>query len=159
MVNKPRRKGTSAETALARYLRARGIPAERRPLAGIRDQGDLWACGGRVVIEVKVRAGGYPSPAEWARWHAQLDREVTNAALAGAPVDVGVLVVKRPGSGLVGGVGEWWARMSIVDWAWLSTRSEPGDLPLHLTIAGRAVQVDVDQAATAIAAAYTEDLP
>jgi len=151
ILNRPRKIGTSAESALVRFLRSRGIQAERRPLAGARDQGDVWAADGRVVLEVKVRAGGYPTPKDWARWHTELDREVTNAALAGAPVDVGVLVVKRPGSGLFDGVGDWWAQLTVEDWAWLATTADRDDVIPALLQPGQAVQVTVAQLAAAIA--------
>ncbi|MGB8019622.1 MAG: hypothetical protein WCF04_00175 [Candidatus Nanopelagicales bacterium] len=117
MVNPPRSKGTAAETAVVCHLRAAGIRADRRPLTGSRDTGDIWAAGGRIVIEVKTRTT-HPVPRQIRDWLAQLDTETVNAQAAGAPVDVSALVVKRPGSG-PNHAADWYAYLPIPDAAHL----------------------------------------
>lgn len=53
MVNKPKIKGTAAETAVVSFLRTAGFPhAERLALQGGKDRGDITGIPG-VVIEVK----------------------------------------------------------------------------------------------------------
>jgi hypothetical protein len=53
MVNRSKTKGTSAETAIVRYLKDNGAPhAERRALNGIHDRGDIAGIIG-ICIEVK----------------------------------------------------------------------------------------------------------
>lgn len=52
-MNRPKIKGTAAETAVVTYLRSRGWPfAERRALTGNKDRGDVAGVPS-VVIEVK----------------------------------------------------------------------------------------------------------
>jgi Holliday junction resolvase len=53
MTNKPKQKGTAAETAVVRYLRANGFPqADRAALHGSQDTGDITGIPD-TVIEVK----------------------------------------------------------------------------------------------------------
>ena len=53
MVNRPKIRGTAAETAVVHYLKARGwYHAERRALTGNKDRGDVAGIAG-CVIEVK----------------------------------------------------------------------------------------------------------
>ena len=53
MTNRPKIRGTAAESAVVHYLKGRGWPyAERRALSGGKDRGDVAGVAG-VVIEVK----------------------------------------------------------------------------------------------------------
>lgn len=57
MANPSKEKGTKAETKVARYLTDRGLPTERRALAGANDMGDLrmlLPSGEEVTLEVKA---------------------------------------------------------------------------------------------------------
>ena len=72
-MNRSKAKGTSAETAVVRFLRTIGfIHAERRTLNGILDRGDITGIPG-VVIEVKNCARQ-----ELAAWVAEAERERDN---------------------------------------------------------------------------------
>lgn len=54
MVNKPKRKGTAAESAVVSFLRTQGFPhAERLALQGGKDRGDITGIPG-IVVEVKA---------------------------------------------------------------------------------------------------------
>lgn len=58
MVNRPKDKGTWAETRVTEFLRDNGWPyAERRALAGVTDKGDITGCPG-LVFEVKYANAG-----------------------------------------------------------------------------------------------------
>ena len=57
MANPSKQKGTRAETNVARFLTARGLPTERKALAGSADKGDLRTIlpdGTEVTLEVKA---------------------------------------------------------------------------------------------------------
>lgn len=101
MVNRSKGKGTSAESALALYLREHGWPyAERRSLAGALDKGDITGCIG-LAFEVKytserMQLGG---------WLTETSVERRNAG-----ADHGILVIKPPGLGAQR-VGRWYAAM------------------------------------------------
>lgn len=111
-MNKPKAKGTAAESAVVRYMREHGFGgADRQPLRGNRDAGDIALCPG-IVLEVKAHrtAGtGQPGAAQLFDWMAQAEAERVNAAAAMCP-----LVVKRTGTG---DVGKWWAYMTAADTA------------------------------------------
>ena len=95
MSNPPRAKGTRAESALVKWLRVNGFGhADRQPLRGGRDQGDITACPG-IVIEVKSYRlpTGVPTRGQLTEWMTQTEVERWNAA-----ADIAVLVVKRPGT-------------------------------------------------------------
>lgn len=107
MSNPSKAKGTAVETAIVRYLRANGFPfADRQPLRGGRDQGDITACPG-IIIEAKTskRTGptGLPSEQLLATWLDQTELERVNAGAA-----VGLLVVKRHGTTDPGRWHCWW---------------------------------------------------
>lgn len=54
MVNKPKAKGTAAETALVNYARTHGFAqAQRLTLTGNQDRGDVILCPG-LICEVKA---------------------------------------------------------------------------------------------------------
>lgn len=87
MVNRSKAKGTSAETAVVRFLQAVGfIHTERRTLGGTYDRGDIAGIPG-VVIEVKNCA-----KTELAAWVAEAERERDNDRAA-----LGVVWHKRRG--------------------------------------------------------------
>ncbi|MFC5187111.1 hypothetical protein [Actinomadura harenae] len=103
-MNKPKQRGTAAETAVVRYLRGHGWPsAERRALRGRDDAGDITGTPG-IAWEVK---GGdmarNASDNDIARWMVETEVERANARAA-----VGVLVVQRRGVGAPN-AGRWWA--------------------------------------------------
>lgn len=57
MANPSKKKGTAAETRVARFLTLNGVPTERKALAGSADEGDLRARlinGEEVTLEVKA---------------------------------------------------------------------------------------------------------
>lgn len=84
-MTKSKAKGTSAETAVVRYLQAWWPAAERRALSGNKDKGDVAGIPG-VCIEVKAAATQLIGP-----WQRETLVEMENA-------DVGLcmLIVKRP---------------------------------------------------------------
>jgi Holliday junction resolvase-like predicted endonuclease len=57
MVNKPKKRGTAAETRVVRYLEAAGLQARRVVQKGKRDEGDIHIIGGHgcvsCILEVK----------------------------------------------------------------------------------------------------------
>lgn len=100
MVNRPKMKGTSAETAVVSFLRKNGWPhAERLALQGKLDKGDITGSPG-LVWEVK----NYAVP-HWPAWLREAEIERVNAAAA-----FGIVVAKPPGVGVTR-VGDWWAGM------------------------------------------------
>jgi hypothetical protein len=110
LVSAPRKKrrpkdiGTTAETAVVRYLQASGFPhAERRAMRGRYDQGDITGTPG-VCWEVKARDKDRPiSDKQISQWLDETTTETRNA-----DADVGVLVIRRPGKG-ASNAGAWWA--------------------------------------------------
>lgn len=97
--------GTRAETAVVKYLRANGFPlADRLPLKGSKDIGDVGDGTGAVVFEIKAgRAAETASDKQIGLWLEETLTEKDNAH-----ADHGVLVVKRAGKGEAQ-VGKWWA--------------------------------------------------
>lgn len=134
-------KGTRAETAVVKHFDAAGIPVDRKPPAGTHDVGDVWVRGGQMVVEVKshdqercknpdcrVRRAKLPSHNEL----MQFFREMAAEASRVPQCDIGVLVVKRPGSGKV---GDWWAFCDHAEWLWLTRAYGSGDsYPMMLTV-------------------------
>jgi len=131
MTNPPKARGTAAETAVVRYLRARGLEAHRVALAGVQDQGDVHACGRRVVIEVKSRRG-LPSLRDLEAWMAETEREAQHAVDAGHPVEVAVLVVKRPGSAKP---EQWTAHLPTANAIYILTKGARSVVPTTGTVA------------------------
>jgi hypothetical protein len=98
-VNRSKRKGTAAETAVVEYAKTRGVPfAERRALAGNRDKGDIAGIPG-VVLEVKSCQAF--DLAGWLK-EAQIERENDGAA-------IGAVIAKKRGTT---DVGQWYALLS-----------------------------------------------
>ena len=126
MSNPSKTKGTRAETALKRWLRDNGFPhADRQPLRGNRDAGDLALCPG-VVVEVKAvakGATGQPPAHLLGSWMSQAEAERVNAGAALCP-----LVVKRAGTG---DPAKWWAYLPLVHVAHLL--GGPGFDLIHTT--------------------------
>jgi len=96
MANKSKAIGTKGETAIVKVFHdAGGFPhAERRPLHGSNDYGDILVCPG-VIVEVKW--GHHAKQASLANidtWWAQTVREVANSKAV-----IGLLVVQRNGIG------------------------------------------------------------
>jgi hypothetical protein len=81
-MSKSKQKGTSAETAVVKYLKANGFPrAERRALQGNLDKGDISGVDD-VVFEVKDH-----KKMELSGWVKELVVEVDNAdAVTGAVI-------------------------------------------------------------------------
>ena len=107
--------GTRAETAVVRLARDIGfLYAERLPLAGALDQGDIRLCRDPLVI-LEVKAGKTAQNASWSQiqaWlkEAQIER---NNAFKAMPDSLrwswewhGVLVSQRKGYG-IGRVEDW----------------------------------------------------
>jgi len=159
MANPSKDKGTAAETAVVRWARTNGFPgADRQPLRGNRDTGDIDLCPG-IVLEVKNHAGvasvGQPAPAQLREWMAQADLERDNAGAAHCP-----LIVKRAGVADPGrwftylplhqlaalladdDAGQWWADRTFHDPICMELRT----LTRILRTAGYGTPIDVEAA-------------
>ena len=92
MANPSKQKGTRAETKVAAYLCERGIQAERRPLKGASDMGDLRAFladGTEITVEVKAGKQTFnPLRPDVEVWKRQTIAESANAGCPGALVIV-----------------------------------------------------------------------
>jgi hypothetical protein len=100
MSNPSKQKGTSAETAVVKYLIANGFPeAERRTLSGAYDKGDISGVKD-VVLEVKDH-----KKMDLAGWVKELEVERTNALAT-----TGAVIHKKRGTT---NVGEWYATMPV----------------------------------------------
>ena len=99
-----KRIGTPFESALVRYARANGFPwADRIPLSGALDRGDVALCPG-LIAECKAgKAAENASDEQVRKWLLETERERVNANAA-----IGILVVKRRGIGAAR-MGEQWA--------------------------------------------------
>ena len=136
MANPSKSKGTSAETACVRWFRLNGFTgADRQPLRGNRDAGDLDLAPG-LVAEIKAYRLplGTPTAGQLAAWLDQADMEKVNAGARHCP-----LIVKRPGTT---DVGRWFAYLPFGDFALLTGAFVPEDLdtaPVMMTVAHLAV--------------------
>lgn len=117
MVNKPKQRGTAAETAVVRALRTLGFPhAERRALAGAQDLGDITGTPG-IVWEVKGGdAARNASDLQIAEWMAETERERLHVD----PNAFGVLVTQRRSVGAPN-AHRWWAWLPFWQVAELGT--------------------------------------
>lgn len=107
MKTKPRDIGTAAETATVKQLRKYWPTADRSPLRGNRDQGDIQGTGA-FIWEIKAgRAAREINTALLNAWLAQTEIERLNAG-----VDFGVLVTTRLGYGPKN-ANRWWAWLPI----------------------------------------------
>lgn len=116
MANPPKQRGTAAESAVVKLAQAHGIPARRVALAGSKDEGDIHLYSGRVVIEVKSRRA-HPTWTQVDKWWHEMEAEAGRVPMC----DIGVLVVKRPGSGLAMAC-DWFAWIMLEELAWWLTR-------------------------------------
>jgi hypothetical protein len=123
MSNPSKDKGTRRETAAKRYLQGAGWPqADRAPLRGNRDQGDLVVSRIPLIIaEVKYRDHAF-SDAQLGRWLEETEREAVHAG-----ADLGVLIVARKGVR----VENWDAVMAANDWMLMLSGDQvlPTDAP------------------------------
>lgn len=93
MVNKPKRAGTAAESAVAAFLVENGWPyAERRSLQGALDKGDITGTPG-VCWEVKSTSGDHGA-INYSGYLREVEVEKANAK-----AQIGVVVVKPRGRG------------------------------------------------------------
>lgn len=127
MTNRPKQRGTAAETAALRWLREHGFPwTERLTLSGINDRGDLSLLPGCAVIaEIKNHASataGQPGHAQLVKWMAETETERDNAHAEHA-----ALIVKRKGTT---DVGRWWCYLPIGHLVRLE-RALPADVGTH----------------------------
>lgn len=106
--------GTPCETAVVNVLIDEGWPlAERRPLHGSKDLGDVTGTPG-LVWEVKGgKAAENASDGQVVKWMEETEAERRNAK-----ADYGILVMKRKGIGYTN-ARMWWAIMGVADWAHL----------------------------------------
>lgn len=114
MTNKRKSRGTSWETAVARYANENGFPyAERRALAGNLDKGDLTLCPG-IIVECKDWADYCDS--DVTKWWEETRKEKANANAS-----IALLVVKRAyrptGMAWCWMTGEWgfWSAYRLED--------------------------------------------
>lgn len=99
-MSKSKQKGTNAETAVVKYLKANGFESvERRALQGSQDKGDISGIK-NLVIEVKDHRTMILG-----QWMEELKVEIKNDA-----AKTGVVIHKRRGKG---DVGEWYASMPV----------------------------------------------
>lgn len=139
MSNPPRKKGTAAETAAVRWFRGNGFGhADRQPLRGGRDQGDLTLCPG-VIAEIKSYRlpTGVPTRGQLDEWMRQTEAERVNAGASDA-----VLIVKRPGTT---DVGRWFAYVTahalaeLLNTPTYRVQSPARTAPVCMTVADLAV--------------------
>ena len=113
IVNRPRNIGTAAETAVVKVLKPYWPTADRSPLRGSHDQGDIRGTG-CIIWEVKAGAAakgrtstGEPAPGLVTEWLRQTEVERENAGAR-----LGVLVTTRRGVG-ADNARRWWAWLSV----------------------------------------------
>lgn len=112
-MSKSRQKGTAAETAVVKWLRANGWEdADRHPLRGQADQGDIKAIS-NTVLEVKNHRS-YQIPA----WLREVEVEKQNAK-----AEFGAVIIKPNGVGLAS-VDQWWAVLTVSDFAKLCAEAK-----------------------------------
>jgi hypothetical protein len=103
MVNKPKIKGTRAETAIVNYLQTNGFPhAERRALTGNLDRGDIAGVVENVIEVKDVTRDGLPG------WVDEVEQERINAKAR-----YGVCWHKRRGKA---SPGAWFVTMTGEQW-------------------------------------------
>jgi len=113
VVNRPKIKGTKAESAVEKYLKDHGWPyAERRSLKGALDKGDMTGVPG-LCVEVKYAGKGL----KLGQWLTETGIERINAG-----ADHGILVIKPPGLGDKR-TGQWYAAMVGKDFDLLAMRT------------------------------------
>ncbi|MFI7468199.1 hypothetical protein [Nonomuraea sp. NPDC049646] len=133
-MNRPKARGTAAETAVVRAIRPLGFPhAERRALAGTHDLGDIVGTPG-ICWEVKGGdAARLASDGQIAAWMVETETERINSR-----ADVGILVVQRKGVGAAN-AHRWWAHLPLRQVAELAnghalTDAYTADLPVRMLL-------------------------
>lgn len=131
MTNKSKGIGTTAETAVCRYLKARGLRAKRLTLHGSSDVGDIDTGFDELVVEVKAgKAAETASDGQVEAWLGETDRERVNAG-----AQVGALVLKRKGVG-PSNVDRWWVVLGWTDFMFFHNAaritSDLGPVRMHL---------------------------
>ncbi|GAA0989173.1 hypothetical protein Q7689_11320 [Nocardiopsis tropica] len=131
-MSRPKDIGTTAETAVVRYLAAHGWPAaERRALTGALDCGDVSGTPG-ICWEVKGgRTAETVGDGLLGDWLEETERERLNAG-----ADLGILVTKRTGYGPAR-AASWWAHADMVTWMSLCR----GRIPLADTLFSEPVRM------------------
>lgn len=85
MSNPSKQKGTTAETKVVKFLKAHGILAERKALAGDKDKGDIRAVfPDSTEVTIEVKAGmqtASPSRSLMGSWLSQAIREGRNSGM------------------------------------------------------------------------------
>jgi len=105
MVNRPKQKGTAAESAVVSFLRTQGFPyAERLALQGGKDRGDVTGIPG-IVVEVKAE-----NVYTLSSWLQECRVEVENAK-----ADYGFVAAKPRGVGNTR-VDQWYAVTNQLPW-------------------------------------------
>lgn len=97
MVNRPKQKGTRAESAVVTYCREHGVEAERRALEGSQDKGDLRMPDGFPIQVIEVKDQKAQTLAAW------IDEMLAECENAGE--DIGVVWFHRKGKG---SPGDWY---------------------------------------------------
>lgn len=130
MVNKPRAVGTAGEMAVVRFLVDDGWPeAERLPLSGRYDKGDIRICRKPWTVIAEVKSGQVAekaSPALIEQWLDETDTERRNAAAT-----IGVLVVRR----FRRNITAWDVWLPLKHLVWLEVGVYGGsDIPVRLSL-------------------------
>ena len=107
-----KRKGAGFETAVLKWLRSKGITAERLRLAGKQDEGDIvcFVSGAPYVLELKATAR-LDLPAFW----REATAEATNYAKARGiePAPPAYVIVKRRQAS----IEQAWVVQTLEQWA------------------------------------------
>ena len=135
MVNRPREIGTAAETAVVKVLRDYFPTADRSPLRGGHDQGDIRGTGD-FIWEVKAGAQargakslGEATAGRVTEWLRQTEVERVNAR-----VRFGILVTVRGGVG-PNNARRWWAWLSVAALADIcGAAGHTNDYPVRLEL-------------------------
>jgi Holliday junction resolvase len=94
------RRGKTFETDLMKWLREQGHTAERLPLTGTKDEGDLVIIGDQHYVVVECKAPGASNRIDLSGWLKETQQETLNYANArGIPLEKvkGILVIKARG--------------------------------------------------------------
>lgn len=98
-----KRRGKAFESDLTSWLRERGFDAERLPLAGAKDEGDVRVLIGDGAIVIEAKAPGAGNSIDLAGWLREAETEAVHYAEARGldPNKVApYLVIKARGKGL-----------------------------------------------------------
>ena len=148
MKTKPRAIGTAAETATRRLLSLYWPTADRSPLRGNRDQGDIQGTG-IFIWEVKAgHAAREVNDGLLTEWMRQTEVERVNAKAT-----YGVLVTTRLGYGPAR-ASRWWAWLPVDQFATLvgGCYLPDAEMPIRLEL-GALLELLADQGFTADAPA------